>query len=263
MDDFIWRALLAGCGIALLCAPMGSFIVWRRMSYFGETMAHGALLGASLGLLWQLPLTLAILGSSLFLALVLQLLKRQQLLATDTLLGILSHIALAAGIVMVSLLSDLRVDIMAFLFGDILAVQRIDLWWIWIGGGVLLIILRLIWQPLLSITVHPELARVEGVNVQRTELIFMLLIATVIALAIKIIGILLITSLLIIPAATARRFSHTPEQMVGFALLFSLLSVGSGLFVSWHIDLPAGPAIVLGAGSLFMISLLIKPRLPG
>jgi len=251
MDEFLLRALLAGLAVALVTGALGTFVVWRRMAYFGDTLAHSALLGVSLGVLLELNLNLAITLVCLLLALALVALQNQRKLASDTLLGILSHSALALGLVAISFAEHVRIDLMGYLFGDILAVGRGDLLWIGIGAVVALLLLLLLWRPLLAMTVHEELAQIEGVKVARTRLLFMLLIALVIATAMKVLGVLLITSLLIIPAATARHYVRTPEQMALLAAAFGMLAVSGGLFGSYRWDLPAGPAIVVTAAALF------------
>jgi zinc transport system permease protein len=260
MDDFLLRALLGGFAVALVAAPLGVFVVWRRMAYFGDTLAHSALLGVALGFILGISLNLAVIAVALSMSLLLLLLQRQKQLSVDTLLGILAHSALSFGLVMISFQETVRVDLMGYLFGDILAVTRSDL--LWVGGGGLLAVLTLImiWRPLLAITVHEELAQVEGVPVGRTRLVFMLLIAMVIAVSMKIVGVLLITSLMIIPAATARHFSRTPEQMAGIAALIGASAVIVGLAGSWQWDTPAGPSVVVAAALLFVMSQLLPAR---
>lgn len=256
LDDFILRALFAGLGVAVIGGPLGCFIVWRRMAYFGDSLAHAALLGVALGLALQIGVNVGILTVCVALAVLLALLERQRRLATDTLLGIMSHAALSFGLVTISLLTSIRVDIMAFLFGDILAVTAVDLAWIYAGGTVVLGGLAALWRPLLAATVHRDLARAEGVNVEAVRLAFMLLIALTIAIAMKIVGIVLITSMLIIPAATARRFATTPEQMAIGASVAGCLAVVGGMFGSFTWDTPSGPSIVVAATLLFAASLL-------
>jgi zinc transport system permease protein len=258
MDDFLLRAILAGCGVAIVAAPLGSFVVWRRMSYFGDTLAHSALLGVALGFLFDINLNLAIVCVAVIIAMLMLGLQNRRLLASDTLLGILSHGTLSIGLVVIATQDDLRVDLMGYLFGDILAVTPTDLLWVWAGGLIVLGLLIKIWCPLLSLTVHQELAQVEGVAVNRVQLIFMLMIALVIAISMKIVGVLLITSMLIIPAAAARRFSQTPEQMALIAALTGVASVGLGLTASWFWDSPAGPSIVVAATLLFVSSQLFN-----
>ncbi len=258
MDEFLVLALAAGGGVALVAGPLGCFVVWRRMSYFGAALAHAALLGVALGLLLGVNVTLAILAVCVAAALLLAGLERDRRFATDTLLGIIAHAALACGLVAIAFLPTVRVDLMGYLFGDILAVTRADLIWIYGGGAACLAALALIWRPLLALTVQEDLARVEGVAVARTRLVFMLIIAFVIAIAMKIVGVLLIVSLLIIPAAAARRFAATPEAMAVGAAIIGMVAVAGGLGLSLATDAPAGPAIVMTATAIFLATLLFR-----
>ena len=260
MDDFLLRALAAGIGVALVAAPLGVFVVWRRMAYFGDTLAHSALLGVALGFLLGVSLNIAVVSISLLIALLLLALQNRKQLATDTLLGILAHSALSVGLVVLAFQEEVRVDLLGYLFGDILAVTMSDLLWVWGGGAAVLLLLAIIWQRLLAITVHEELAQVEGVPVMQIRLVFMLMIAMVIAVSMKIVGVLLITSMMIIPAATARRFSKTPEQMALFAALVGVVAVILGLAASWFGDTPAGPSIVVSAALLFLVVQLAPSR---
>lgn len=257
MDDFLLRALLGGLGVALIAGPFGSFVVWRRLAYFGDTLAHSALLGVAVGFLLQINLTLGVLAICQLVALLLFFGQRQRQLASDTLLGILAHGALSLGLVSLAFMETVRVDLMAYLFGDILAITTFDLLWIFGGGGLALIGLLLIWQPLLSITIHEDLARVEGVAVDRINWIFLGLIALSVALMMKVVGMLLVTSLLIIPAATARRFAAGPEWMALLASLIGCCAVGGGLYGSFLWDTPTGPSIVVAACLLFMFSFFL------
>jgi len=261
MPDFIVRAILAGIGVAMVAGPLGAFVVWRRMAYFGDTLSHSALLGVALGFLLGVDLNLAVVLLCVGVALVFVALQQQRRLAGDTLLGILSHSALSLGLVALAFLETVRVDLMGYLFGDILAVSLGDLAWIYGGGAVVLAAMVALWRPLLAITVHEELAQVDGVNVKRTRLAFMLLVALVIAAAMKVVGILLITSLLILPAAAARRVARTPEAMAAMAAIAGALAVLGGIAASLRWDLPTGPAIVLAAGTLFAISASLPRRL--
>ena len=253
MDDFLVRALLGGVGVAVVAGPFGAFVVWRRMAYFGAAMGHSALLGVALGFLLGLDTNLAVIAVCVALTLVVVALGRQQALASDTLLGILAHGALAAGLVTLAFMETVRVDLLAYLFGDVLAVTRGDLLWIYGGGAAALAALVVIWRPLLAATVHEELARVEGVPVAGVRFVFMLLLAVVIAVGLKVVGLLLIVSLLIIPAAAARRLAATPEQMAIAASAIGCVAVAGGLSSSLAWDTPAGPSIVLAAVVLFAV----------
>ena len=262
-DDFFLRAVVAGVGLALTTGPLGCFIIWRRMAYFGDTISHSALLGVALSLLFQLNLTLSVFAVAALVSILLLFLQRRQALSADALLGILSHATLAIGLVIVAFMSWVRIDLIAFLFGDILAVSQSDIAVIWGGGILVLAAIAWLWRPLLASTVNPELAEAEGLRPERARLLFMLLMAVVIAIAMKIVGILLITALLIIPAATARRFAATPETMAILASLLGAIAVVGGLFGSLRYDTPSGPSIVVAALVLFIFSLLPLVRRGG
>ncbi|RLK50165.1 zinc transport system permease protein [Alkalispirillum mobile] len=257
MDDFLIRAMLAGFGLAVVAGPLGSFVVWRRMAYFGDTLAHSALLGVALGFLVGLNINFGIVLVCGALAVLLVVLRSRQRLADDTILGIMAHSSLSLGLVALAFMEHVRVDLMAYLFGDILSVGQMELWWIWLGGAAVLAVLVLIWRPLLTMTLHEELARAEGVPILPLQLLFMALMAGVIAIAMNIVGILLVTSLLIIPAATARLFARTPEQMAVLAALLGCVAVAGGLRGSWNWDLPTGPAIVVAATLLFSLAMVV------
>jgi zinc transport system permease protein len=228
------------------------------MAYFGETLAHGSLLGVGLGLLLGAEPTLGVIFATMGLAFALLLLRRQRELATDTLLGILSHTALALGLIVASLLTWVRFDLLSLLFGDILTVSQRDIVLVWAGGAAALAAVAWLWRDLLALTVHEELARAEGIDHRRTELLFVLLIAFVIAAAMKIVGILLITALLIIPAAAARRLARTPEAMAAWASLIGVVAVVAGLALSGLVDTPSGASIVVMAGLLYVLTLGLK-----
>ncbi|MHA2937753.1 zinc ABC transporter permease subunit ZnuB [Vibrio sp. RC27] len=260
MIDFLLPSIFAGIGIAILSGPLGSFIVWRKMAYFGDTLAHASLMGLALGFLLDVNINAALICSSLILSAALVLFQRQSVLANDTLLGILAHSALSIGLIAVSFLDDVRIDLMGYLFGDLLSVTPEDLIFIWLGVFVVLGLLKFLWHPLLSSSVSEELASVEGVNVELMKMILMLMIGTVIAIGMKFVGALIMTSLLIIPAATARRISTSPETMAIYAAVIGSLSVLCGLGLSWSFDTPAGPSVVVSASLFFILSQLAKVR---
>ncbi len=260
IDDFILRAAVGGLGVALVAGPFGSFVVWRRLAYFGDTLAHSALLGVALGFLLHVNLTLGIILICQLLAIMLFFGQQQRHLASDTLLGIFAHGALSLGLVVLAFMESVRVDLMSYLFGDILAIGTTDLCWIYLGGGVALVALIWIWKPLLMITIHEDLARVEGVPVDRINWLFLALIALVVAIMMKVVGLLLVTALLIIPAATARRFATGPEKMAILAAMVGCLAVLGGLYGSFQWDTPSGPSIVVAACLLFLIGALVPRR---
>ncbi|OKL44519.1 metal ABC transporter permease [Pseudovibrio exalbescens] len=254
LDDFFTRALVAGLGVAIVAGPLGCFIIWRRLAYFGDTLAHSALLGVALAFLFQINITLSVFLVCALISMLLLALQRRATISADALLGLLSHSALAVGLVCLAFMTWVRVDLMGFLFGDILAVSKADIAIIYGGGALTLVVLCFIWRSLFASTVSYELAEAEGLRPEFANSIFMLLMATVIAISMKIVGVLLITALLIIPAATARRLSGGPEQMAILAAVCGAMAVVGGLFSSLEWDTPTGPSIVVVALLLFILS---------
>jgi len=261
LDDFFIRAIVGGIGVAVVAGPLGCFVIWRRLAYFGDTLSHSALLGVALALLLELNITFTVFCISVVVAMLLMLLQRRASLSSDALLGLLAHSALAVGLVVLAFMTWVRVDLMGFLFGDILAITRADLMMIWFGGVAVLIALIKIWRPLFAATVSYELATAEGTRPDFANIVFTVLLAAVIAVSMKIVGVLLITALLIIPAAAARRFSKSPEQMALIAIIIGVFSVWLGLSGSLEFDTPAGPSIVVAALSFFVFSILPLPKL--
>lgn len=255
MLDFLLLPLLAGLGIALVAGPLGAFVVWRRMAYFGDTLAHSSLMGVALGIILSINPNVAVVCSCCLLAMLLILLQHNRSMATDTLLGILSHSTLAIGLIIVSLMAGPALNLNAYLFGDLLSATTEDVITIYLISVAVLITIALLWRKLLAITVHEELASVEGVPVTKVKAVLMLLMALVIAIAMKVVGVLLITALLIIPAATARRLAHSPETMAVFASVLACLAVLGGIAASVFADTPTGPSVVAGAAFIFALSL--------
>ncbi len=255
LDDFLIRALIAGIGIALVAGPLGCFVVWRRLSFFGDTLAHSALLGVLLSISFNINISITIFVVSSLVALLLLRLEKTTYLAGDSLLGLISHSSLAIGLLILGFLSFIRFDIMGILFGDILSVNTNDLLVIWIGGALILFVLWFIWKPLFASTVNYDLAEAEGMKPERVNTIFTILLAALIAISIKMVGILLITGLLIIPTAMARNLSNNPRQMVILSIVGGLLSVFIGLYASFEINTSSGPSIVSVALILFILSL--------
>ena len=255
-DDFFIRALVAGIGIAFVAGPLGCFVVWRRLSYFGDTLAHSALLGVTIAYSLEFNIAVSIFLISSVIALILIKLQKETNLPSDALLGLLAHSSLAVGLVVIGFLTFIRFDIMGLLFGDILAVNKKDLMTIWVGGALILLVLRLIWRSLFASTVNYELAQAEGLNPDRAKAVFTILLAAIIAISIKLVGVLLITGMLIIPTAMARNLSDNPKKMVIFSIIGGLLAVLIGLFSSLEFNTPSGPSIIVPALALFIISLL-------
>ena len=255
-DDFFIRAIVAGIGVAFVTGPLGCFVVWRRLSYFGDTLAHSALLGVTMAYSLEFNIAISVFIISSVIALILIQLQRRTNLPGDALLGLLAHSSLAVGLVVIGFLTFIRFDIMGLLFGDILAVTVSDLYFIWGGGALILFVLKLIWKPLFASTVNYELAEAEGLNPDRAKAVFTILMAAIIAISIKMVGLLLITGMLIIPAAMARNISDNPQKMVLFSIIGGLLSVIIGLFASLEFNTASGPSIISASLILFILSLL-------
>ena len=254
-DDFFIRALIAGLGIALVTGPLGCFVIWRRLSFFAGTLAHSSLLGVTLAFSFDINISFSVLLISSAVALILLRLQKTTKLPGDALLGLLAHSSLAIGLVVIGYLSYIRFDIMGLLFGDILAVNKRDLLVIWAGGAIILLVLKIIWKPLFASTVNYELAEAEGMKPEKINAVFTILMAAVIAISIKMVGILLITGMLIIPAAMARNLANNPQQMIVFSIIGGVLSVFIGLYSSLQFNSASGPSIITAALVLFIISI--------
>ncbi len=258
--NYLLFPLLAGIGVAIIAGPLGSVIVWRRLAYFGDTLSHSGLLGITLALALKINIAIGVCVIAICVAALLFRWQKRLYLGSDTLLGLLSHTSLALGLITLSFFQSIQVDVLGFLYGDILSVNFQDVVWIYLGCMIVLVILGVLWTSLLRITVNEDLAEVEGVRVRLIEGAYLLLLAVVVAMAIKIVGVLLITALLIIPAASARSLAKSPEQMAAFASLFGILSVVIGIACSMTWDLPTGPAIVMGSTFIFVLNARVFRR---
>lgn len=257
LDDFLVRAVLAGLGVALAAGPLGSFVVWRRMAYFGDATAHAAILGVALAVMFSFPISLGTLAVAMLMgALVSYLTLRGH--SVDATLGVLSHSALAVGLVAISFAPSVRVDLSAYLFGDILAVSKSDLVTIYLGAGAVLALLIWRWSKLLTMTMSEEMATASGINVRLENLVLTLALALVVAVSLKVVGALLVASMLIIPASAARSLTRTPEAMAVVASVIAGISAFGGLGASYQFDTPAGPSIVVAAAVIFALSSALR-----
>jgi zinc transport system permease protein len=263
IEPYLLRALTAGIGLAILAAPLGAILVWNRMAYFGESVAQASLVGVALGLLLNVNLTASVIVTTLAVAALLIVLGRQKVVPLDSILGLTHHGALALGVIATSMLAGPSVDLMGYLFGDVFAVTNQDLWWVFGGGAVVLAVMVWLWQPLLRLAVHEELAVAEGVSREVVRAAFVVVLALTIAVAMKIVGILLAIAFLIVPIVAARPFSSTPERLVGIAALVGIASVIGGLTLSSQSNAPGGPSIVLIMSIIAALSLAISGRRMG
>lgn len=260
LDDFLVRAVIAGIGVAAAAGPLGCFVVWRRMAYFGDATAHAALLGVTLALATGLPVALGVAATALAVAIAVATAAGRSY-AVDTVLGVSAHAALALGLVALSFLHGVRVDLMGYLFGDILAVSRGDLAVIWTGAAAIVALLAWRWRRLLLATLSEDLAAAAGIDPRRERLILTLALALLVAVALKVVGALLVTAMLIVPAAAARAFARSPTAMAAGAAGVGAVSAVLGLWGSWRLDTPAGPSIVVAAVAALALANAAGPLL--
>ena len=256
-DPFILRGILAGIAVALISGLVGCFVVWKRMSYYGESIAHSSLLGVAFAILMGVSINLGVVFTCLLFGILFLWLQHSKVLSSDTLLGVLAHVTLALGIIIISL-NKIKIDIHAFLFGDILTVSSSDLWGMYLGVLIAVFLICYNWSSLLLVTIDEDLAKAEGVNTLNINLLFTSILTIVVAISIQIIGLLLITAMLIIPAAASRRLANSPETMALVATLIGIVSVILGIMLSVEIDAPSGPSIVLVSAILFFLSPLLS-----
>ena len=259
-EAFAWRALAAGLLLVAMCAPLGCFVLWRRMVYVGDGMAHAALLGIAIGVLVGIHPGIGMLVSSLLVAWLMFAGRKRFRHAPDALLGVLAHTALAAGMVVFSLVPTMRMDAFGFLFGDVLSLRMQDV--VLMGAGAVLVcgIMAWQWQALLRDAFHADLAEIEGVNTRRAEYALVFCLAATVALSIQTAGVLMITAFLVIPAVAARPLARTPESMLFLSALIGAVAVLAGLLLSFTHDIPTGPAIVLVSAFELLLTSLVRPR---
>jgi zinc transport system permease protein len=251
MDDFLWRAM-AGAGLLGAAAgPVGCFVLWRRMAYLGESVAHMGLLGAAIGLLTGVSPLLGVAVLAVAAALIMAR-AGDGAIPAGTFVGIVGHAGLALGFILLATMETVRTDLLGYLFGDVLALSGSDL--LEIGGTsiAVLLVTAVFWRRWLTATVNPDIARAEHRTGRLADVIFLVLVAVLVAFGLRVVGALLIVALLIIPPAAARPLARTPESMAVLAALIGAVSAPLGLGVAYIRDIPAGPAIVLAAAAIFV-----------
>ena len=260
MDDFIYRAIIASIGVSLIAGSLGCFVIWKRLSYFSDSISHSALLGVALGLATGLGISLGLVIVGGLFAVLIVVLQQKEFWSSDAVLGIFSHLSLSLGIVVLGIIGNQNTDYFAYLFGDILSITSKDLYWIFSVLIVVVTILVFNWKKLLLLTLNEELAKAEGINKLYYDLLFMFLIALAVSVSVQIVGVLLITSLLIIPPAISRVISNSPVMMILASIVVSIFSVLLGLYLSIDFDLATGPTIVITLGALFFIAQFLPKK---
>jgi zinc transport system permease protein len=264
IESFMLRALLAALFLAPLCALLGVFVTARKMAFFSDTIAHAALMGVAIGLwLGMVEPTIPMVLFSLMVAMGMIWLKQNTDLLSDTIMALLLSGSVAAGLIIFNLQNATPGIIHSFLFGDILAVSNFDVWlagclWLVVGAGVF-------WKlsALTLLTAQEEVAHVCGVRVKALNYVFVVVLTLAVATSIRLLGIILVTSLLVIPAATARNLSCNLRQHILLSVLVGLIGGLGGIALSYRYDVASGPTIVLTCIAMFVVSLLVRQWRPG
>ena len=260
LDDFLVRSIIAGLLMVSTAAPIGCLMVWQRLAFLSDTLGHAAVMGVGLGLLFQLPPMFGVLGVVLLIVVSLSQATSFNNALSETTLAIISHTGLAAGLILLSVLPANTVSLEAILFGDLLAVTLTDLGMILVTTLVLAVLLMQLWRSFVAVSVSREIAQAEGIAVRKVQLLMYLMIALLVAVMMKVMGVLLIAAMLVIPTSSARVLSSSPERMVLLSALFGCAALGGGIVSSFQFDWQPGPAIVLSATTLLLITLLIVRR---
>ncbi|RJQ56622.1 MAG: metal ABC transporter permease [Nitrospiraceae bacterium] len=255
---FIQRAFIASLIVGILCPFVGNFVVLRRMSFFSDAISHSAFAGIAVGALLGMDLSLSSLVVSLLVSLLIAFLSEKTTLSHDTVIGIAFSGAIASGMLVLGMLKGYRADVFTFLFGDILAITDTDLLLLLIISVLSVAFLLFFSKPFLQISFNSDLARVEGINVRLFEYLLFFIIAVVVTVSLKIIGIILVTSLLIVPAAAARNLASSMKRLFSLSCVFGLVSGILGMTASVYLNTASGPTIVLVSIGIFFLTML-KP----
>ena len=257
LDDFLVRSVIAGLIMVVIAAPMGCLMVWQRLAFLSDTLGHAAVMGVGLGLLLEVTPVFGVLAVALLIVFSLNRVNSFNSALSETTLAIISHTGLAGGIILVGLLPAQSVNLEAILFGDLLATTSADLTRLLITTVVLLLLLLHHWRSFVAVSVSREIAQAEGIEVRKVQFLMYIMIALLVAVMMKVMGVLLIAAMLVIPTTSARLFSRSPEQMVAVSALYGLGALVGGISSSFQFDWQTGPAIVVSATMLLLVTLAI------
>jgi zinc transport system permease protein len=255
MDDFLWRATAGAALLGAAAGPIGCFVLWRRMAYLGESVAHMGLLGAAIGLLIGVSPLIGV-GVLAIVAALLMARADNGLIPAGSFVGIVGHAGLALGFILLATMETVRTDLLGYLFGDVLALSNQDILSIAIAGALVVLGTIFFWRAWLMTTVNADIARAEGRTNRFAEVAFLILVAILVAVGLRVVGALLIVALIIVPPAAARTLSRTPEAMALLAALIGAMSAPLGVAASYWKDIPTGPSIVLAAIAIFLLTTL-------
>ena len=258
LDDFVVRSVIAGLLMITIAAPMGCLMVWQRLAFLSDTLGHAAVLGVGLGLWLQLHPMVGVLAVVVLIVISLSRVVSFNNALSETTLAVISHSGLAAGLILLGTMPSQTISLESILFGDLLATTVTDLGLIFATVVILVFLLLQHWRSFVAVSVSREVAQAEGIEVRRLQFLMYLMIALLVAVMMKVMGVLLIAAVLVIPTSSARLLSKSPEQMVLISALFGAASLGGGMLSSFQFDWQTGPAIVLSAAVLLIVTLLVK-----
>ena len=253
-------AWIAGSILGLLSAPLGCLVLWRRMAFFADALAHGTLLGVALAVWWQLPMGIGVALVSIAVVLGLVLIDDERL-PVDAVLAVVAVTLLCLGLLTLTQLTNQQANVLGFLFGNLLELDWADLPLLAVSVALGLALLIYIWPAQIKLATNESLARIQGIDPTRQRLFFMGLLAGFCAIALQAVGSLLISGLLVLPALTARLYSTAPKQMVIIALVIAQLGVTLGVWGSIWLDIQTGLSIVLVLAIIFFAALILSKLL--
>ncbi len=258
---FMQRALISGTVIGVICSFIGVFVILNKMSFFANAVAHSSLAGIAIGFFMGLnPMVTAVIFG-VIVGILVAFLKNRSVLSVDTIIGIFLPSSMAIGILVISLIEGYKPDLLSYLFGNILAVDRLYLY-LSLGLGVLvLILLGILFRRYISITFDRELAKIQGINVELYDYLFIILLSITVIISTKIVGIILVSALVVIPPASSKNISSNFFQMVVFSIVFGFISSTVGLFLSYYLNLASGATIIMVSVLIFLITFFLKPVL--
>jgi zinc transport system permease protein len=261
MDDFLIRAMIGAGLLGAAAGPIGCIVLWRRMAYLGESVAHLGLTGVAAGILLGVSPLIGVVVLAILAALVMARAgeSARGLIPSGTIIGIVGHVGLALGFVLLATMDTVRADLLGYLFGDVLALSTSEIIWIAAASAGLLVAIAVLWRPLIALSINRDIAIAEGTRHRLADTAFLVLVAILVALGLKIVGALLIVALILIPPAAARAFSRTPEAMAVLSAFLGAASAPLGIELAWMSNAPAGPSIVLAAAALLSVSLVMQP----
>ncbi|MGM0365223.1 MAG: metal ABC transporter permease [Actinomycetota bacterium] len=256
---FMQRALISGIVIGLVCSLIGVFVILQKMSFFANAIAHSSLAGIALGFFMGLnPMVTAVIFG-IVIAVLISYLKNRSALSVDTIIGIFLPSSMALGILIIGLLEGYKPDLLSYLFGNILAVDRFYMY-LSVGLGlVVIILLSVFFKKYLFITFDRELAAIQGLNVVAYDYLFIILLATTVIIGTRVVGIILVSALIVIPAASSKNISSNFTQMVLYSVVFGFASSLLGLISSYYLNLASGASIIMVSVAIFLITLLLRP----